>query len=119
MTASPSVALRDLPSLLRQADGWAGLRAALAADQSGTIDGTWGSSASLAVAALALEKPPAVLVVLPHVSDLSAWAEDIASFLGTKPDLFPAWETWPPPTIHGRLVPETAQRLRLLQKLIA
>src|SRR5947207_3318193 len=49
--------LRALPALLHAAEGWAGLRAALAGRRSGTIDGAWGSSAALAVAALAADAP--------------------------------------------------------------
>ena len=45
--------LTTLPRLLRGAEGWEAVRAALAAGHSGTIDGAWGSSSALAVAALA------------------------------------------------------------------
>ncbi len=111
------LSLSDLPALLRATEGWGALRAALPRRESGTIDGAWGSSAALAVATLAAEKPPAVLVVVPNVTDVGPWAEDLACFAGTRPLVFPAWETWPAPTHQGRLAPETAERLRLLQKL--
>lgn len=117
VTDSLPLRLADLPALLRAADGWAGLRAALRQHESGTIDGAWGSSAALAIAALAQEKPAGLLVVVPTVADVGTVAEDLASFLGRKPYAFPAWETWPAPTHQGRLAPETAERLRILQKL--
>ncbi|QEL20335.1 transcription-repair coupling factor [Limnoglobus roseus] len=115
--ALPELHLADLPTLLRATDGWAALRAALGQHESGTIDGAWGSSAALAAATLAREKPPALLIVVPNVTDVGPWAEDLACFLGERPFVFPAWETWPPPTHQGRLAPETAERLRVLQKL--
>ncbi|MBX9628298.1 MAG: transcription-repair coupling factor [Gemmataceae bacterium] len=115
--AAPPHGLDALPGLLHAADGWAGLRAALAAGQSGTIDGAWGSSAALAVAALALDCPGTVLAVVPHVGDVSPWSEDLASFTKSRPAVFPAYETWPPPTHKGQLDPATSARLRLLQQL--
>src|SRR2546421_12545268 len=96
-----SEGLRALPGLLQAAEGWGALRAALAAGQSGTIDGAWGSAAALAVAALADDSPGTVLAVLPTVSDVPAWVEDLASFTGVRPAVFEAWETWPPPTHKG------------------
>src|SRR5579883_1262883 len=113
-----NLSLTDLPRLLQQTEGWAGLRSALAAGQSGTIDGAWGSAGSLAAAALAADDPPCLLVVVPSPADVGPWAEDLTSFLGTRPAVFPGYETWPPPTDKGRLAPETSARLRLLQQLI-
>ena len=111
--------LTDLPRLLRDTEGWDGLRAALGKSESGTIDGAWGSTGALAVAALAAERPPALLVVVANPTDVGPWAEDLASFTGVRPTIFPAWETWPAPTHQGRLAPETVTRLRVLQDLLA
>jgi transcription-repair coupling factor (superfamily II helicase) len=111
--------LTDLPRLLQSTAGWDDLRAALAASESGTIDGAWGSSAALAAAALAVERPPCLLIVVPSLADVEPWVEDLASFLGSRPTIFPGYETWPPPTDKGRLAPETSARLRLLQQLLA
>ncbi len=109
--------LDSLPRLLYAAEGWASLRAALDARLSGTVDGAWGSSAALAVAALAIDAPATVVVVLPGVSDVPAWTADLTSFAGKSPAVFEAWETWPPPTHRGQLDPATSSRLRLLQAL--
>ena len=49
--------LADLPPLLRTADGFEPLAAALRAGRSGAVDGAWGSSAALAVAALVAKRP--------------------------------------------------------------
>lgn len=111
------IGLSDLPGLLRAAEGWAGLRAALAAGKSGTVDGAWGSAAAAAVAALVADFP--VLAIVPGVADLDGWAEDLASLTGARPAVFPAHETWPPQTVRGRISDETASRLRLLQQLLA
>ncbi|HET6573163.1 MAG TPA: transcription-repair coupling factor, partial [Fimbriiglobus sp.] len=109
--------LSELPGLLRAAEGWAGLRAALAAGKSGTLDGAWGSAAAAATAALAADFP--VLAVVPGMADVDGWSEDLTSFTGTRPTIFPAHETWPPQTVRGRISDETASRLRLLQQLLA
>jgi transcription-repair coupling factor (superfamily II helicase) len=119
-TASPAGAgLLALPGLLHAAWGWPELRAALTSGHSGTIDGAWGSSAALAVAALAAEAPGTVLTVVPSAADVEPWAEDLASFSGARPAVFEAWETWPPPTHKGKLDPATSSRLRLLKELLA
>jgi transcription-repair coupling factor (superfamily II helicase) len=112
-----SVGLRALPGLLRAAEGWKALQAALAAGRSGTIDGAWGSSAALATAALTDDGAGALLVVVPNPSDPISWAEDLASFTGIRPAIFPAWEGWPLPPNRGKLDPITSSRLRLLQEL--
>ena len=85
LAAPADAGLRALPGLLHKAEGWAALRAALTAGRSGTVDGAWGSSASLAAAALATDAPGTLLVVVPSPADVSAWVEDIASFTGTRP----------------------------------
>jgi transcription-repair coupling factor (superfamily II helicase) len=108
--------LADLSQLLRQSEGWEGLVAALRARRSGTVDGAWGSSASLAAAALGVEAPNTLLVVLAHPGDLDPWARDLLSFSGVKPTLFPAWESWPPEKTPLDEVP--GQRLRVLQQLL-
>lgn len=119
--AGPSLSegLGALPRLVELCEGWSALRAALASGHSATIDGAWGSAASLALAALA-QPGDCWLAVIPHASDLPYWAEDLASFRdGSRPLLFPAWETWPPADHRGRLDPITAERLRFLQELLS
>ncbi|HXD85997.1 MAG TPA: transcription-repair coupling factor [Urbifossiella sp.] len=106
-----------LPGQIHAAEGWAALRAALDAGQSGTIDGAWGSAAALAVAALAADAPNALLAVVPGAADLPSFVEDLASFTGIRPAILEAWESWPPTTHKGKLDPATTSRLRLLQIL--
>ncbi len=117
MTTASAFGLADLPRRLAETEGWATLCAALDARQSGTIDGAWGSAAAVAVAALAQTRP--VLAVVPTVSELGTWTEDLASFAGHRPAVIPAHETWPPPPTRGRISDETAKRLRVLQELLS
>ena len=55
----------------------------------------WNSSAGLATAALGLHAPRTLLVVLAHPRDLDPWCEDLLSFSGLRPTVFPAWDSWP------------------------
>ena len=92
------------------------MRTALKQNQAGGIDGAWGSSSALAVAALAGEASASVLLVVPNLTDVGPWAEDLATF-GQRPAIFPAYESWPPVEKAGKIAPETGQRLRVLQNL--
>src|SRR5947207_14119928 len=77
--------LRALPELLTASEGWAGLRAALVAGHSGTIDGAWGSAAALAAATLAADTPGTLLIILPNPADPAPWAAHLNSFTGIRP----------------------------------
>ena len=89
--------LTDLPTLLQTAEGFEPLLAALRQGRSGVIDGTWGSSAGLAIAALALHAAQTLLVVIAHPRDLDGWAGDLLAFSGLRPAIFPAWDDQPSP----------------------
>ncbi|HYV40068.1 MAG TPA: transcription-repair coupling factor, partial [Gemmataceae bacterium] len=107
--------LKDLTLAIQQVEGFAGLVAALKNGRAATIDGAWKSSAALATSALGLHAPKTLLVVLAHPRDTDAWCEDIVSFAGLRPALFPAWDTWP---IGDKVIDEVAgQRLRMLRLL--
>jgi len=111
--------LTHLRDAIRASDGWSGLVAALAAGNSGGIDGAWGSSSALAVAALAAEQAAPLLVVVPQMTAVPVWAEDLATFSGTMPLIFPAFESWPVVERAGKIAPQTSERLRVLQQLLA
>src|SRR5262249_26009979 len=93
--AEPARSLAALAGLVHAAEGVAALRAALDSGNSGTIDGAWGSSPALAVAALAADAPTTLLAFVPGASDVASFIEDLASFTGSRPAVFEAWETWP------------------------
>jgi transcription-repair coupling factor (superfamily II helicase) len=116
-TSPPDFTLTEVPTLLAESDGWADLRSAVRGGQSGGIDGAWGSSAAAAVVALARELDAPVLVVVPHLTDIGPWQEDLSSFAGVRPTVFPAYETWPVVERAGKIAPETGGRLRVLQTL--
>lgn len=105
--------LVDLTTLLIQEKEFQDIRKALGERQSATIDGAWGSSSALVTAAVALQCPSMVLVVLAHPGDLDEWYGDLQSFSSLRPSIFPAWDNRP-----GDGIDEIAsQRLRLLNQL--
>src|SRR5215213_9495174 len=107
--------LADLAQLLRSAEGFADVAVALRAGGAGTIDGAWGSAAALSAAALAAEAPGTVLLVLAHPGDVDPWVNDLQSFAGRRPAVFPAFESWPPEPSNFDDTP--GRRLRTVQKL--
>jgi transcription-repair coupling factor (superfamily II helicase) len=87
--------LKDLTRLVQRAAGFPEMLAALQNGRSATLDGAWGSAGPLAVAALGLHAPVTLLAVLAHVGDVDDFCDDIASFAGVKPEVFPAWDRLP------------------------
>ncbi|OYW18121.1 MAG: hypothetical protein B7Z55_11220 [Planctomycetales bacterium 12-60-4] len=75
--------------------GFADLVRALPTHRSALIDGAWNSAAALAVAGLLRSASSTILVVLPREKELDTFALDVASFSGTTPLIFPAWELLP------------------------
>ncbi|HEV3447108.1 MAG TPA: transcription-repair coupling factor [Gemmataceae bacterium] len=119
MTASQSTleSLKDVTRLVQKAEGFHPLVAALKNGHGATVDGAWGSSSALVAAALGLHAPRTLLVVIPFPRDVDGWTEDLASFAGTRPVIFPAWDNLP---TEETLVDEVAgQRLRVLRHLEA
>src|SRR6266478_5242871 len=84
--------LKDLTLAIQKAEGFPALVAALKNGHGATVDGAWGSSGALTAAALGLHAPRTLLVVVAHPRDADGWADDIASFAGLRPVLFPAWD---------------------------
>jgi transcription-repair coupling factor (superfamily II helicase) len=107
--------LKDLTRLGQTVEGFHPVVVAMQNGHSATIDGAWGSSAALTAAALALHTPHTLLVVIAHPRDTDGWADDLASFAGVRPVVFPAWENLP---TADTVIDELAiQRLRLLKQL--
>jgi transcription-repair coupling factor (superfamily II helicase) len=110
-----SADLRDLTRLLQGSDGFEAVLTALNAGRATAVDGAWNSSASLASATLIGNAPQGVLVVLAHPHDLDDWSEDLHSFTGHRPLVFPAFDALPDrDTVADEI---TTQRLRLLKLL--
>ncbi len=117
-TATPGQTGRGLKELTRQiqrAERFPELVAALNAGRSGTIDGAWGSAGPLAAGALALHAEKTLLIVLAHVGDLDDYRDDVATFSGIAPDVFPAWDRHPREVVAGDEV--YGRRLRVLRSL--
>jgi transcription-repair coupling factor (superfamily II helicase) len=109
--------LKDLTRIVQTTPGFHPLLAALQNGHGGTIDGAWGSSSSLAAAALGLHAHGTLLMVLAHPRDIDGWIEDWHSFAGVRPGIFLAWDHLP---TDSTAVDEVAsQRLRLLKSLLA
>lgn len=113
----PCQKLGDLPRLLEGMEGFADVAEAMAQGRAGTIDGAWNSSGALAVAALAKNASQSILIVLAHPRDADGWVDDLVSFTGEKPVIFPAWDALPGP---DTVIDEVGgQRLRILRLLEA
>src|SRR5580698_8951198 len=84
--------LKDVTRAIQSAQGFHALTAALLNGHSATVDGVWGSSGGLVAAALGLHAPRTVLIVIAHPRDVDSWVEDIATFAGLRPIVFPAWD---------------------------
>src|SRR5436309_3358877 len=107
--------LQDLPRWLEGTEGFAALLDALRQGQSGTVDGSWNSSAALVAATLGQHAPQTLLIVLAHPRDLDAWDEDLLSFGGVRAVTFPAWDALP---TADTVVDEIGgKRLRVLRQL--
>jgi transcription-repair coupling factor (superfamily II helicase) len=121
--------LTDLTRLVQRAEGFHPLVAALKNGHGATVDGAWGSSASLSAAALGLHAPRTLLIVIAHPRDVDFWSDDIETLAGQKPIVFPAWESLPQAGKFNSQNPDTpfdetggvdeiaGQRLRVLKML--
>src|SRR5579862_4448894 len=115
LSAPTFAQLTDLARAVQDVEGFAEVLDALRQGRSAVVDGAWGSSAALATAALALQTPRTLLVVIAHPRDVDGWLGDLNSFSGLRPVAFPAWDNQPG---SGDGIDEIAgQRLRLLRQL--
>src|SRR5262245_10873120 len=108
--------LRELPALLSRHGSFLDVVDSLRSGQAGAIDGAWGSSAALVVAALAAQTDKPLIVVLPRMHDVDEFADDLFNFLGDVPAIFPAWENWP--RDDSATDPVSGARLRVLRAII-
>lgn len=106
--------LTDLAARIADQPGFADVLSALRAGHDSTIDGAWGSSGALVIAALAREAPSGIVVLLPHEKDVDAFAADLGAF-GIEPQVFPSWAALPNELTV--IDPVLANRLRVLRSL--
>src|SRR5262245_48388889 len=90
LTPSALDSLQRLTELAQHVEGFPTILDALKRGHSATIDGAWGSSATLAAAALARHAPRTLLLVLAHPRDVDGVAEELTGFTGTRPAVFAA-----------------------------
>ncbi|MBL8815470.1 MAG: transcription-repair coupling factor [Planctomyces sp.] len=86
--------LDDLARLFGTLPGFPQVLDALAAGNSAAIDGAWGSSCALSVAALSRSFPGhTLLILLPTVRDAEDFADELTDLVPQKTRHFPAWES--------------------------
>ncbi len=89
-------ALTELAPLIASADGFSDVTAALLRGQSAAIDGAWGSSCALTIAAMMQACPGhEFLIVVPGVRDIDSCSDDLDELLAVGVQTFPAWESLP------------------------
>ena len=94
-TSAPPATLKDLTRQIQRVAGLPEVIAALKNGRSATIDGAWGSASALTAAALGLHAPTTLVILIAHVGDVDDFRDDVATFAGTVPEVFPAWEKLP------------------------
>ena len=117
-TTTPSAKpreLKDLTRLIQRSPGFPEVLAALKNGQSATIDGAWGSAGPLTVAGLGLHAPKTLVIVLAHVGDADDFRDDVGTFAGVMPEVFPAWDKLPKEAGPGDEV--FGRRLRVVKAL--
>ena len=106
--------LKELTRLVQRAEGFPEILAALKNRHSATVDGAWGSAGPLAAAALALHAPSTLVVVLAHVGDVDDFRDDLATFSGLNPEVFPAREAATKDVANDEVF---GRRLRVVKRL--
>ena len=108
--------LAELAPLIAAGDGFADIVREIQAGNSAAIDGAWGSSCALTIAALHQNLPEhMLLVVVPGIRDLEDLGDELGEFQPDPVLTFPAWESLPEEhTISDSVF---AARLGVLKKL--
>jgi transcription-repair coupling factor (superfamily II helicase) len=111
----PTATLKDLTRQIQRAPGFPEVVAALKNGRSATIDGAWGSASALTAAALGLHAPTTLVILIAHVGDVDDFRDDVATFAGVVPEVFPAWEKLPRELTADDEI--FGKRLRVLKRL--
>lgn len=118
MSVSPQTpeTLVELAPLIASGDGFADVVGALHSGQSAAIDGAWGSSCALTVAALQQGCPThLIVVVVPGIRDITDFADELAELQAETVQTFDAWESLPEE--HDISDSVFASRLSVLRRL--
>ena len=108
--------LAELTALVGSAPGFAEVITSLHSGRSAAIDGAWGSSCALSLAAIAAaDRKRSHLVVLPTIRDAEEFVDELSDFTKSPVLLFPAWESLPDGIDAGDAV--YAARLAVVRRL--
>lgn len=88
--------LAELTTLIAASPGFAEVLKALHSGRSAAIDGVWGSSCALSIAAIASADPKRThLIILPTIRDAEEFVDELTDLPNSGVMLFPAWESLP------------------------
>jgi transcription-repair coupling factor (superfamily II helicase) len=88
--------LAELTTMIAASPGFAEVLAALHSGHSATIDGAWGSSCALSIAAITSADPKRThLIILPTIRDAEEFVDELTDLPNSGVMLFPAWESLP------------------------
>ncbi|HRA87699.1 MAG TPA: transcription-repair coupling factor, partial [Planctomycetaceae bacterium] len=108
--------LAELTALLGTAPGFADAVNALHSGRSATIDGAWGSSCALGIAAIvAADRKRCHIAVLPTIRDAEEFVDELSDLTKSTVLLFPAWESLPEAIDAGDAI--YAARLSVVRRL--
>jgi len=110
----------ELTALLASQPGFPEVLQTLWSGNSAAINGAWGASRALCIAALASHQPPrCLLVVQPTIRDAEDFAAELSGLLqpATRVCQLPAWESIPEGDAAGDVV--GASRLSVVHRLTA
>ena len=108
----------ELTTVLGSLPGFEKVLRALQSGRSAAIDGAWGSSRAISIAAIIAARPrAATLVIQPTLRDAEEFADELSSLTSHPVVYFPAWESLPDADQAGDTV--AAGRLKVIRRLSA
>lgn len=84
--------LKDLTARLAEEPSFQAVCETLRSGQAATIDGAWGSSKALSLAALSTVSNKPMVVVVPHANQVEPLVADLSSMASGRPLVFPTLE---------------------------
>ena len=93
--ATKILGLKDLTREIQRAQGFGEILASLKNGKSATVDGAWGSASALAAGGPRLRMLQDARHRDRPRGDVDDFRDDVATFAGIVPEIFPAWENPP------------------------